>query len=79
MDNDAHSLDHGDRENNILNIRSSPICIGDDVFIGARSILLKGVKIGARTIVRAGSVVLGEFPPDCIIGGNPAVIVSTKR
>ena len=79
MDNDAHSLDPAERIAGIPNIRSAPIVLEEDVFVGARSIILKGTKIGARTIVRAGSVVLGEFPPDCIVGGNPAVIITRKK
>lgn len=79
MDNDAHSLDPAERAEGVLNVRPLPVVLEDDVFVGARAILLKGTRIGARTIVRAGSVVTGEFPPDCIIGGNPAVIVSRKN
>lgn len=79
MDNDAHSLDPHERAEGIVNIRTSPVVLEDDVFVGARAIILKGARIGARTVVRAGSVVLGEFPPDCIIGGNPAIILSRKQ
>ncbi len=79
MDNDAHSLNPEERFAGIPNIRSSPVILEEDVWVGARSIILKGTKIGSRTIVRAGSVVFGEFPPDCIIGGNPATVISAKK
>jgi bifunctional UDP-N-acetylglucosamine pyrophosphorylase/glucosamine-1-phosphate N-acetyltransferase len=50
--------------------------IGDDCFIGTNSILLKGTKIGARSIVAAGSVVFGlQIPPDSLVKGNPAQII----
>lgn len=49
--------------------------IGDDVFIGTNCIILKGVTIGARSIIAAGSVVTKSIPADCIAGGNPAKII----
>lgn len=54
---------------------TKPILIGDDVFIGAQSIILKGVTIGDRAIIGAGSVVTKDVPADAIAAGNPAVIV----
>jgi acetyltransferase-like isoleucine patch superfamily enzyme len=50
---------------------SEPIVIGDDVFIGANSIVLKGVNIGDRSIIGAGSVVSKNIPADEIWAGNP--------
>lgn len=71
-DTDFHPLDHLDRRvHNVEKIGSTPIYIGDDVFIGANSIVLKGVTIGERSIVGAGSVVSKNIPPDEIWGGNP--------
>lgn len=51
---------------------SRPVTIGDDVFIGARSIVTKGVTIGDGAIVAAGSVVVTDVAPRTIVGGNPA-------
>lgn len=48
------------------------VCIGENVFIGARSIILKGTTIGDGSVVGAGSVVKGIFPANSIIAGNPA-------
>jgi acetyltransferase-like isoleucine patch superfamily enzyme len=53
-------------------ISSEPITIGDDVWIGANVIILKGVQIGSSSIVGAGSVVLRSIPPGQIWAGNPA-------
>lgn len=51
---------------------SAPVTIGDDVFIGTRAIIQKGVTIGNGAIVAAGSVVTKDVPAGAIYGGNPA-------
>ncbi len=72
-DTDFHPLDFmARRVHDVSQITSSPIHIGDDVFIGANSILLKGVTIGERSIVGAGAVVTRPVPADQIWAGNPA-------
>lgn len=77
MDSDLHSLDYIDRRssNDKETAKKSPIIIGDDVLIGARSIVLKGCHIGNRCIVGAGSLVTKDVPDDTIVGGNPARII----
>ena len=55
--------------------KSLPIVIGDDVFIGARCIITKGVTIGNGAVIGAGSVVTRDVPPNTIVAGNPARIV----
>ena len=52
------------RNHNIEKIKSSPIRIGDDVFIGGNSIILKGINIGDRSVIGAGSVVTKDVPSD---------------
>lgn len=71
---DFHSLDAEIRrtEKDKKNRKISPVKIGDDVFIGAKCIILKGVVIGNRSIVGAGSVVTKSIPDDEIWAGNPA-------
>ena len=55
--------------------KSKPIVIGKNVFIGARSIVMKGVTIGDGAVVGAGSVVTKDVPANAIVAGNPAKIV----
>jgi acetyltransferase-like isoleucine patch superfamily enzyme len=46
--------------------------IGSDVFIGARAILMPGIRVGNRVVVGAGSVVTRSIPDGCVVAGNPA-------
>lgn len=77
IDNDAHPLDYIERRNppTIENTRSEPIHIEDDAWIGANCTILKGVTIGARSIIGAGSVVTNKIPSDCIAAGNPCKVI----
>lgn len=77
IDNDFHPIDPEQRRkglNKDFTLRS-PINIGDNVFIGMNSIILKGTNLGNNVVVGAGSVVHGYFPDNCIIAGNPAKII----
>jgi len=56
---------------------SKPVKIGRGCFIGARSIILKGVTLGDRVIIGAGSVVTKDVPAYSIAAGNPARVVGT--
>ena len=49
--------------------------IYNDVLIGTRCIILKGVTIGARSIIGSGSVVVKTIPADCIAAGNPCKVI----
>lgn len=78
MDHDAHSLDFQKRHtfaDDYAGTATAPIRIADDVLIGAKVIVLKGVTIGARAIVGAGSVVTRDIPADEIWAGNPAKFI----
>lgn len=75
-DTDFHSLNYINRmDKRTDRAQSSPVVIGDNVFIGAQSIILKGVTIGNRAIIGAGSVVTKNIPDDEIWGGNPAKFI----
>jgi acetyltransferase-like isoleucine patch superfamily enzyme len=72
-DNDFHSLDSDIRESSHdTDVGSKPIEIKNHAFIGAHSIILKGVTIGEYSIVGAGSVVTKSIPDREIWAGNPA-------
>ena len=61
-------------------VKYGKIKIGNNCFIGTKSILLPGIEIGDNSVVAAGSVVTKKFPSGVVIGGNPAkVIKSTKE
>lgn len=58
--------------------REKDIIIGNDVWIGANSILVSGVKINDGAIVAAGSIVTKEVPANAIVAGNPAKIIKYR-
>ena len=55
----------------------SPVRIGDNVFIGAGAIILKGVEIGDNSVIAAGSVVSKSVPANVVYGGNPAKLIAS--
>jgi len=54
---------------------SAAITLKDNVWIGFRSIIGKGITIGENSIVAAGSVVTSDVPANVIVGGNPARVI----
>lgn len=76
MDSNGHEISMNDVSNRINTIdKGREITIGDDVWIGAGSIILPGVSIGNGSIIAAGSIVNKDVPERCIAGGNPATII----
>ena len=69
----GHSIDAEQRSNGIGT--SSPITIGDDVWIGANATICGGVKIGSGTVIGAGSVVTRNIPEGVIAVGNPCRVL----
>jgi len=61
-----------------LEARSVKTEIGNDVWVGDNSVILKGVKIGNGAIVAAGSIVTKDVAPYSIVGGNPARIIRMR-
>ena len=60
---------------NRCELLDAPIEICDDVWIGAGAIICPGVKIGARSVIGAGSVVIRDIPADVVAAGNPARVI----
>lgn len=58
---------------------NSSVTICDNVWIGERSTILKGVTIGEGSIVATCSVITKDVPPYVVVAGNPAVVVKQLR
>lgn len=76
-DTDAHPMNYEVRRISNEGTKSAPIVIEDDVWVGAHSIILKGVTIGARSVIGAGSVVTKSIPADCVAAGNPCKVIKS--
>lgn len=75
-DHDFHSLQYEDRViGSDTNVKSAPVIIKEGAFIGANSIILKGVTIGKHSVIGAGSVVTKNVPDNEIWAGNPATFI----
>lgn len=84
FDNDSHSLDPDHRRADAINmferrqamdygsVPQSDVIIEDDVWIGTKSTILKGVRIGRGAVIASGSVVTQDVAPYTLVGGNPA-------
>lgn len=79
IDTDTHPINYNIRRTSNEGTKASPIKIEDDAWIGAHCIILKGVTIGARSIIGAGSVVTKDIPCDCIAAGNPCKVIKKCR
>lgn len=70
-DTDFHGIKYDERLNNV-NIKASAVEIKNGAFIGSHCIVLKGVSIGEKAVIGAGSVVTKSVPAGEIWAGNPA-------
>lgn len=88
MDSDNHSINHRERKNDLSDWRSGgnhdwsrtiskPIHIGSSAWIEARAIVLKGVQVGEKAVMGAGSVVTKNVPRWSIVAGNPTKSIRT--
>jgi putative colanic acid biosynthesis acetyltransferase WcaF len=62
-----------------LPLQTDRIQIGEGAFIGARAFVLPGVKIGARAVIGAGSIVTRDVPEAKVAAGNPARVIGDRR
>lgn len=73
-----HSLDRSSPMNQQEN-QTAPIQIGNDVWIGAHAVVLKGIVIGDGAVIAAGSVVREDVKPYTIVGGVPAKVIGERK
>lgn len=76
MDNDFH---YEEPELRFRHPPSRPIIVEDDVWVGARVTILKGVTIGRQSVIAAGSVVARDIPPGVVAAGVPARVMRRVR
>ena len=73
-DDDYHSIDIN-RWDPAAKVKSFPISVGENVWIGSRAAVLKGVTIGNNSVVGLGTIVRKSVPENCVVIGNPQQIV----
>jgi acetyltransferase-like isoleucine patch superfamily enzyme len=66
MDSDAHEIGY---EGHVM---TKGVCIEEDVWIGTRAMILKGVTVGRGAVIAAGAVVTGDVAPHSVVAGVPA-------
>jgi maltose O-acetyltransferase len=72
LDNDFHRVEP---EHRLERPPSAPIIIGENVWVGARVIVMSGVSVGDDSCIGAGSVVTADVPPRTLVAGVPARII----
>lgn len=72
-----HNFTNTDQRIDQQGITTQQVVIGDDVWIGANSVILPGVTIGHHCVVAAGAVVTKDVPDYCVVGGVPAKVIKT--
>lgn len=81
---EAYFLAHDASTKNLINYTKNlinytkigSITLEDNVFIGARALIMPGVTIGKNSIVAAGSIVTKSIPEGSVVAGNPAIVIS---
>ncbi len=79
VDDDMHHLEFAGGATNETDPARPGTEIGDHVWLGAGVIVLKGVSIGAGSVVAAGSVVRSDLPPGVLAAGTPARVLKEIR
>ena len=75
LDTDMHSLARDRRRNRNAPVRTAPVVLEPNVWIGRGAAILPGVTIGEGSVVAYGSVVTADVPAGVIVAGNPARVV----
>jgi acetyltransferase-like isoleucine patch superfamily enzyme len=77
LDNNSHNTSIDPVIRRTGEIEEDPVVIGNNVWIGMYSIIMKGVNIGDNAIIAARSVVTSNVPTNQAFGGNPAKYIKT--
>ena len=72
-----HNFSDPDKRIDEQGVSTSPVTIGDDIWIGANAVILPGVTIGSHAVVAAGAVVTKDVPPHTLVAGVPAKVIKT--
>lgn len=75
----SHNFNRLDVPMNLQGGTSSKVVIGNDVWIGARVIILPGITIGKGAILGANAVVTKDVPEYSVVGGNPARLIKLRK
>ena len=75
----THIIERTDIPMGKQGMREARVIIGNDIWIGMRSIIMPGVKIGNGAVIGAGAVVTKDVPDYAIVGGVPARIIKYRR
>jgi acetyltransferase-like isoleucine patch superfamily enzyme len=63
----------------LAGLRSSPIRVGDNVWIGAKATITRGVTIGDNSVIGANAVVTRDVPSNAVVGGVPARVIRFRQ
>jgi galactoside O-acetyltransferase len=70
--------DRNDHESRFPEWQPIPITIGNNVWIGMNSVIMRGVTIGENSIIGANSVVTKDIPANVIAAGNPCKVIKER-
>ncbi len=70
-----HNFEDAEKRIDEQGVSTTPVTIGDDVWIGANAVILPGVHIGSHCVVAAGAVVTKDAPPHSLVAGVPAKVI----
>ena len=57
---------------------AKPVTVGDNVMIGAKAVIIEGVKVGDNAVVAAGAIVTQDVPANAVVAGVPARVIKMK-
>ena len=72
-----HNFEDATRRIDEQGVATTPVVIGDDVWIGACAVVLPGVTIGSHCVVAAGAVITCDVPDNTLVGGVPAKVIKS--